>query len=138
MRFSTFFLLIIVISTPATAHTGFLKGRVSDSKTTAAIPGVSVSLAGTRLGAITNSEGYFIIPGVPTGSYDVTASAIGFKKKSLRVTISTEDTASIQFALPSDILTFPAIAVEADRPGPIEGPRPASEGRPWPTALGSS
>ncbi|MES2765740.1 MAG: TonB-dependent receptor [Bacteroidota bacterium] len=116
MKIFTFLLLTFIISVQANAHTGSIKGRVHDNQTQTPLQGVTVSIAGTNLGAISDLNGAFTIGAVPTGSYDITASVIGFKKQAQRITITASDTASLKFDLAADILMFPTIAVEADRP----------------------
>jgi len=65
------------------AQNPVVSGRVFDS-TDAAVPGARVGLTnrntGVQMATDTNGEGYFVLPPVPPGSYQVTASAPGFKQ----------------------------------------------------------
>jgi hypothetical protein len=69
----------------AQAVSGTLLGNVRDS-TGAVLPGVSVTVTNEDTGltrtAVTDANGEFTVPSVPTGTYTVTAELSGFKKLS--------------------------------------------------------
>ncbi len=50
---------------------------------------VNVGLQNTSLGAITDQNGYFIIANVPTGTYTITASMVGFESQSRTLTVNS-------------------------------------------------
>lgn len=58
---------------------GKLTGYVKDSKTGESIPGATVQLIGTQLGANTSQEGFFSIDKIPTKTYNVQVSFIGYE-----------------------------------------------------------
>jgi hypothetical protein len=62
--------------------TGALNGRVVD-QSQGAIPGVTVSVRDVARnhsrGAVTNTEGYYSLPALPTGIYELTVQIDGFK-----------------------------------------------------------
>ena len=65
-------LLALVASAPALlAQTGTLTGRVLDSSTQEPLPGATVLLTGTSLGAATDLTGRFTLPAVPVDAYTV-------------------------------------------------------------------
>src|SRR5579864_7800593 len=74
----------VLFSLPISAQTvsGTLTGHINDS-TGAFIPNVTVTAksAGTDLvrAAVTNGEGYYSLPFLPVGSYEVSASLKGFQ-----------------------------------------------------------
>jgi hypothetical protein len=59
--------------------TGVISGTVREANTQELLPGVAVILENTSLGASTDAQGRFIISNIPTGSYNLKASFIGFK-----------------------------------------------------------
>lgn len=59
--------------------TGKISGYVKDAKTDEPLVGVSVALEGTTLATITDIKGYYKIEQVPTKSYTVFASYLGYK-----------------------------------------------------------
>lgn len=75
-----FFSLICVPWILATAQkTGVISGQVTDLTTQAPLSGASVLLQGYSRGAISDSLGRFTITSIPTGSYNVTISLLGYK-----------------------------------------------------------
>ncbi len=83
----TLLLLVVLLGCSITAFgqtvTGTLSGTVTDS-TGAVIPEMDVTAKNTETGLTrvvkTNGEGYFTMPFLPLGNYDVTVDARGFKK----------------------------------------------------------
>jgi TonB-linked SusC/RagA family outer membrane protein len=78
------------VSQPATSvaplANGVVNGRVVDAKS-APLPGVTVVVEGTTLGATTNEEGVFSIPNVPTGQHTLVYSSVGFSTARVSVTV---------------------------------------------------
>lgn len=73
-----------------------ISGSVTDPSG-AVIPGAQVTLLNTATGVkrnvVTNSSGYYAIPSVDVGVYDVTVSARGFKsaaQQDLRVNVGAK------------------------------------------------
>jgi hypothetical protein len=56
---------------------GTISGKVTDMQGNN-IPMAEITLSGTRLGALSNANGYYSIQGVPAGNYTVTASRSGY------------------------------------------------------------
>lgn len=84
-RLSCLFLLALTIAGSAIAQTtsGSIAGNVADPNN-AAISGASVKLVDAAknftLTATTDSEGRFVFPTVPPGTYTLSIEAKGFKK----------------------------------------------------------
>jgi TonB-linked SusC/RagA family outer membrane protein len=66
-----------MMSVMAFAQTGSIRGKVLD-ETNAPLPGASVTIDGTTLGATTDANGSFNIVGVKTGNVTVTAKFLGY------------------------------------------------------------
>ena len=62
----------------AQESTGMISGEVRDAVTQQPLPGAHVVLVGTQLGATADARGYFVIRSVPVGSYQVSATYIGY------------------------------------------------------------
>lgn len=58
---------------------GSLSGAIVDAATQEPLIGVNVVVVGTQLGAATDLEGSFQIPGVPAGTYQVAFKYIGYE-----------------------------------------------------------
>ena len=84
-----------------------LKVTVND-QTGAVIPGATVTLKNTATGAkrtdVTESHGLSVIPGLPPGSYELTAEAKGFTARELPVSLSVGQTASLVVTLGVTVL----------------------------------
>src|SRR5262245_34975470 len=63
----------------AAQESGKVQGRVTDAASGQPIIGAQVSVAGTRLGNITNAEGFYFINNVPAGLQDLNAQFIGYQ-----------------------------------------------------------
>lgn len=88
------------MSLPA-SQVGGIAGRVTAIESGEPLVGVSVSVGGTTLGAVTSSDGRYTIRAVPEGTYTVMARRIGFAQDSQRVTVTTDQIAIADFALAS-------------------------------------
>ena len=77
--------------------TGTVTGIVADTKTKEGLIGATVVLKGTAYGSMTGLEGDFSIRGVPTGSYTLKISYIGFGtvEQPLEVRSGTTDVGTI-------------------------------------------
>lgn len=95
-------LALLLLLTPAVVGaqgTGTLAGRVTDD-IGMGLPGANVLVEGTTLGAATDADGAYRIPGVPVGEYAVTASFIGYGSGTqAEIRINAGDTRNLDFAL---------------------------------------
>jgi hypothetical protein len=63
--------------------TGKLTGQVTDKKTGETLIGLTVRITGTAVGASTNVEGRYTLPGLAPGVYGITLSYIGYQSKNV-------------------------------------------------------
>ena len=82
MRFSLMLFLLSCFILNA-QNTGIVNGRVIDAQSLLPLEGATVLIDGTSLGVVTNSEGYFILEDVPTQTYNVTVSYLGYQSQTL-------------------------------------------------------
>ncbi|WP_233993504.1 TonB-dependent siderophore receptor [Salinibacter altiplanensis] len=111
-----FFLLVglLAASTPLHAQTGTVTGTVIDATSDAALSGANVGLEGTSLGA-TTEDGRFTIPDVPTGTYTVRASIVGYQTARREVNVASGETVRIKLRLSQQTIALDEITVEANR-----------------------
>ena len=57
---------------------GALSGKVVDKKTGHALPFASVTVMGAQKGGLTDSEGQYLVSGVPVGTYEVRVQFLGY------------------------------------------------------------
>lgn len=99
------FLLVLVVGLLSTVRlgaqnpTGTITGRVVDSTTQQPVPDASVSVEGTRRGAISGPDGTFTIVGVPAGTHTVRVRRIGFSSPTQVVNVPAGGTAAATFAV---------------------------------------
>ena len=89
------FLLVFISSATLAQNTGVLSGTIRDRTTQQLLPGVTVVLEGTILGTATDEEGRFRLVEIPTGSYNVRVSFIGYEPLLRANTVITSGNANI-------------------------------------------
>jgi outer membrane receptor protein involved in Fe transport len=89
----------VPLSPVARAPTGSVSGRVTDVKTSAAIPGATVVIERTSLSATTDNDGRYRITEVPAGTYTVRVRYIGYAPGTASVTVSQNQETTADFAL---------------------------------------
>jgi hypothetical protein len=86
-------------SWPGKDSTGCLEGRITDRFTRRPLCGVSIVVEKTELGAATDSQGQYLIIGVPPGKQEVCASYIGYDAQRMEVAVRPGATSRANFAL---------------------------------------
>jgi len=71
-------LAFLLFSGDLQAKSGIIEGRVRDGIAGTSLPGATVAVIGTSLGAVADESGNFKIKGVPAGTYSLRASNIGY------------------------------------------------------------
>ncbi|HSL70018.1 MAG TPA: carboxypeptidase regulatory-like domain-containing protein, partial [Longimicrobiales bacterium] len=75
----------LALAAPVAAQeSGKIQGRVTDAASGQPIAGAQISIAGSRLGNITNAEGFYFINNVPAGVHDISAQFIGYQQVLVR------------------------------------------------------
>ena len=110
-------LLIFSISTAFAGVTGKFSGRIVDSNTGEPLPGVNVVIEGTAMGGATNVSGTYFIINIPVGTYNLTATMIGYKPVTKTGVKSIQDfTTTVNFDLEPTVIKVAGITVIAKRP----------------------
>ncbi len=78
---------------------GTIAGRVTDARTRAPLPRASVRVEGVANGAMSATDGRYIITNVPIGQYRVTARLLGYAPASQGVAVTANGPATADFAL---------------------------------------
>jgi len=84
-------LILLLLSPTVFSQTGKITGYVKDAKTGEPLISAVISIAGTRLGSTSNSEGYYVILDVSPGSYAINVTYLGYnplEARGVKVTIS--------------------------------------------------
>ncbi|GAB5517932.1 MAG: TonB-dependent receptor [Rhodothermales bacterium] len=93
---------------------GTVTGRVTDMATGETLPGASVTIENTTMGAATSTDGRYSISNVPAGTYVVTASFIGFETATQTVRVGN-GSVTVNFGLEEVNMALDAIEVFASR-----------------------
>ena len=81
------------------AENGTVEGYVRDSQTHEALPGATVFIVATTMGASTDLNGRFFISDVPPGSYTLRVTYIGYKPQELHALLHPGADLKIDIAL---------------------------------------
>ncbi len=109
-------LSILLLASAATfAQTGQLEGAIINAEENSPLPGINVGVAGTTLGAATNTDGKFVIENIPVGSHTIKISAVGYEREERNITITEGETSSITVTLERDVLGINEVVVSATR-----------------------
>ena len=117
VKFLISVLLLLISVQLVFAQYGKISGRVVDRETKEPLPGASVVVQGTTLGAATDVNGNYVILNVPAGTYTVVASYVGYQTVTVSgVQVIAGLTRELNFELPSTAIELRAVEVVAERP----------------------
>jgi len=112
-----FFLFALIPFLIYAGTTGKLSGTIKDAQTGEPLIGANVLLEGTRLGAMTNVKGEFVILNIPSEKYSVKFSYIGYETLLMRdVSITVDQTTSLNVALNPESIQVDEMVVIAKTP----------------------
>ena len=105
--------LLFAFSSLTAGTTGKIVGRVTDKHTGEPLPAANIIIEGTRMGASSDQDGYYVILNVPPGTYTLTCSYIGYKTMKVEnVTVDVDRTTEVNFKLePATLVTKEVVAV---------------------------
>ena len=118
MPFMLVVALLVPVSLSAQTVTGTLQGTVRDTSA-AVMPGTVVSVRNLDTGqtreTTTNTVGYYVLPLLPIGSYELTAALSGFRTViHQRVTVALNDTRVVNFEMvPAPVSETVTVRAEA-------------------------
>ena len=110
-------LALLLVPTIALAQAGGIQGRVVAAESGEGLPGASVGLAGTTLGAAADADGYFRIEDVAAGRYTVVVTAIGYAGARREVEVAPGERAAASFELRASRYELDGLVVSATRTG---------------------
>lgn len=96
--------------------TGTLSGFVRDKETGNVLPGASIVVEGTTMGAMADKNGFYMIQNLPAGTYDVSVIMIGYSKLTMKdVKINVDLNTELNFYLPTEVLPLEEVIVTKKR-----------------------
>jgi iron complex outermembrane recepter protein len=117
---SMFVLVLGALSPVSPVHAqntrGTVTGKITSEEDGSPIPGVSVSLVGQTIGALTRNDGTFRFV-APAGSYQLVVRLIGYANGTQAIRIVAGQTITVNVALRRAAATLAAVAVVGSRRG---------------------
>lgn len=111
--------LYFVLMHLSSAQTNYLqqvRGTVSDAESGIGLPGVSVAITGTGLGAVTDSLGAYVLTRVPIGKVNIRFSMLGYQERILEnVTVNSGKQAELNISLAESVIRLHEVAVKSNR-----------------------
>ncbi|WP_428235978.1 TonB-dependent receptor [Gracilimonas sp.] len=120
MRIYSLFIALFMLSSGVlyAQTSGTITGTVKDAKTGEPLIGATVILEGTSLGAATNAEGRYTINNIPTKTYNVKASFVGFiTETKFNVVVRSAGNIELNFELEENVSELEEVTVT---PNPFE------------------
>lgn len=102
-----------VTASTAHAQSGTITGRVVDGASGRPVATARVSVVGTQIAAGTNSEGRYVLRGVPSGSATVRATSIGYGEQQRQVNVSASEAGAVNFELRAVAVSLAGVVVTA-------------------------
>ena len=100
-------------STPQAQPATDIRGIVSDSASGDRIPGVNLQIKGTKRGATTNTNGFYLITSVAPGDYDLVVSAVGYERKTIHFGLHGEEPLTLNVKLGVRVIQTGEIVVQS-------------------------
>ncbi len=91
-----------------------IAGYVMDQKSREGLAGANITIVNTTVGATTDLDGFFQLPPLPAGAYQIKVTYMGYSSKTIRLAHLIHDT-TLTIALNQNILSGPRINIVATR-----------------------
>lgn len=98
-----YFFVVLLFTASVVTETGNIKGKITDAKTGEPLVGANVVILTHSWGAATDTKGEFEINNIPTGTYSVKVSYVGYESKTIeKVMVKAKKTFSLNIQLNVD------------------------------------
>jgi len=102
--------VLIALSSVAAAQ-GTVTGTVVAEDTGQPLQNVQLVVVGTNLGALSGADGSFVIDNVPTGSQEIEARRIGYRRATVSVVVQSATEARIDLSLAQSAIELDQVVV---------------------------
>ena len=92
-----------------------MKGRIFDGESGETMPYTNVFIAGTNIGTMALTDGFYILRGMPPGTYTIKASYISYGVGSQTVTLGPGEVLDLDFHLDVEAIMMEPFEVAAER-----------------------
>ena len=102
IRSCLIFLLALALQPSLQAQTASVSGYVKDATSQETLIQATVLIPNTKQGTVTNTSGYYTITRIPSGTYTILASYIGYKPLRKNITLKAGEAQNVDFLLEPD------------------------------------
>lgn len=93
-------ILFLIVSNFCYSQNNTLAGKIFDNSERLSY--VNIYVQNTKLGTSSNEDGYYLIKNIPSGTYKIVISSLGYKTKIINITFSNNQKITRNFSLKSD------------------------------------
>lgn len=93
-------ILFLIVSNFCYSQNNTLAGKIFDNSERLSY--VNIYVQNTKLGTSSNEDGYYQIKNIPSGTYKIVISSLGYKTKIINITFSNNQKITRNFSLKSD------------------------------------
>jgi outer membrane receptor protein involved in Fe transport len=116
MRYFITLILITLFSINGFSQTGKIEGKITDSKTSQPLSGVSVSISGNDKGVISDQDGHFVISAGSVTPQSIRVSSVGYKTKLIEnVEVAASQVINLDIVLETAAKTEEEIVIKTTR-----------------------
>ena len=107
---------VLFLNTSFADVTGKISGKIVDSNSGEALIGANIIIEELSIGASSDEDGNYFLLNIPPGTYDVSASYIGYSQIELTgVTVNVGKTTILDFSLNVSAVEGEIVSVSAER-----------------------
>lgn len=107
--------IALLAGSPLASTAATISGFVRAAESGEAIPYASVRITTLKRGAQTNASGYYAIPGLVAGTYDVSLSALGYRSETRQIALTDAQDVTLTVDLQTAPQQMAEIEVKPDR-----------------------
>lgn len=113
-------LTLFLLSEASAQNLGNINGFVRKARTQEPLEGVTVRLGGTDRQAVSDSNGFYRLRGIPTRTYTLEASSVGFRSVTkFDIEVTSGNTVEVNFDLEEESRELGGVVVRANFPKPV-------------------
>lgn len=105
------FLILLLTLSVMTAMADNVKGQITDLQTGESLPGATIQVKGTTIGAVADADGYYTLQ-LKRGTYDLSVSYIGYRQQ-LLMGVKVQGEVTLNIALEVDAQSLGEVKVTA-------------------------
>jgi hypothetical protein len=113
-------LALVFIHEASAQNLGNINGFVRKARTQEPLEGVTIRISGTERQALTDSNGFYRLRGVPTRTYTLEASSVGFRSVTkFDIEVTSGNTVEVNFDMEEESRELGGVVVRANFPKPV-------------------